>query len=946
MSVDTQDVAVEVDLSKLIDFGVTFQPLQLTLKDILRRLADLERENVTQNDQITEMMANIARLEEVNEALQKAQSELAAAAVAKTSVIDGEDGEEAEGKDTGSEHAALWDEMSLLNDVLGELHEGATRGRPSIDEIYAARKHRDSIVRKASVPLGSASQSIGSKSGASQLLHSPARTASGSAVVPPARDVSPGSAGTSQRQQDPLLEVSSEALLPLGDIVLSKAHEALEMVPESQKFSEGSPHAGGDEDAASVRDSKARTQTSASSASGSLGVCGTLRRGVTVVDGPYGPKGRLVVGTSKSQAAVGLQEGPSSSLHQEVLASPPAWPAATGGEDAGEHREAVETVSSDQQQPQQLPRRSSKYAEKRLAEGAARRLSARGAPSPSGAYEKSPLGKQLSVCNILRRDGEDIAYLNRVVAEILGEMKGLHDAVDLLRMGHEDGNGVPAWTNAPVDAANINNLSRRLARLEGDVADVSQRTRHSDKQREEELDDLKKQLRVARGLTDDDVNALRSSADLADRLRQLEGRAAALEAAQGILQEQFSSVLAVGEDASGEGLPDINALQFAALQGAVKALEKQLEGLLVEQEDPHDWTNDIRKINDALQAVEADLESAQDHLVRLGKEASRLDMEKANRTELPDPVLIAKADGDAGGDMAATAALSSRISRAEADIERLKEAKADRTALHKLRDDLDSLQRLVERSSEQGLHGADLDSEAVSQGMEGMLRELQGELSALKEADNARFGGGLGGNDGKELLDRLERLENCKADATLVANKAERDYVENALERLMREVEQVLNATNAGLIDTLEKSLGILRDMIDGKATKQDVAKLQGWMAESNLGGGGGAGAPDGLTGFKGFRCLGCNRPMDSMRPRALAAPMSPFLNRNPQNHIQDNVTRTIQQQQAPPRAGGGAGGHAAALGATASSSHTIGSAEGLYQRGTNSEPLPPIEPM
>lgn len=105
-------------------------------------------------------------------------------------------------------------------------------------------------------------------------------------------------------------------------------------------------------------------------------------------------------------------------------------------------------------------------------------------------------------------------------------------------------------------------------------------------------------------------------------------------------------------------------------------------------------------------------------------------------------------------------------------------------------------------------------------------------------------------------------------------------------------MEQVLNATNAGLIDTLDKSLNILRDMLDGKANKKDIAALQQMMNEEAAT----QNAADALTGFKGFRCLGCNRPVDSLRPRPLPAKLNAFVNRNPQNYPNDGVTRAIQQ--------------------------------------------------
>ncbi|KAG5483235.1 hypothetical protein CUR178_04814 [Leishmania enriettii] len=940
MSVETQDVEVELDLSKLIDVGLSFLPLQLTIKDILQRLARLEKENAVQNDQIAQLQSNIAELEEANEEVQKAQRELAEAAAAQGPVTH-HDGDK-EVKDAEEEHAALWEEMSRLNEVLGDMRGHVERSRHTIDEIYAVRKQQNIAAASTTGASRQASLSTTSKSFTSPSTHSHGNVASTSGMVSPGRGMSAGSAVVSQRQQD-LVEVS-EASVQVGDIILSKAHEPLELVPET-------PHAafqGSQKNSLRTEDDCGAHPVGTEAIPNSLPMSGSKAarlRGVPVVDGPYDPQSGSAVGSTQPRDSVLCQEGHAAALlPQGTPGSSRTWAAATGGEDAGEHRESPETITGPVPSVQQLwehLHRPSMYAERRMTIGAARRASSRAAFD--GVSPTAPL----SIFDKLCRDGEDIAYLNRVVAEILGEMKGLHEDVDFLRANRYEADDAAGRVGDIVDRDGFHSLLQRLARVEGEVNDVRQRTQSRDNQLQEELDDLKKKLRVARGLTDDDVNALRRAAALGESLRPLEQRVSVLEASQGMLREQFDSVLAVGDGAGGDGALEVNASQFAALQGAVKELEKQLAGLQAAQGGQQDWPNDIRKLNEAVRAVESEVESAQDQVQRLQKEASRLDEVKANRTELPDGDLPAKAqlhNGSSGaGDGAATAELISRISRAEANIERLSETKADRTALHKLRDELNTLRQLVELTNAQRRDGGDAAGVQTSATMESMLRELQGEHSALKEAFNTRFGDGLSGEDAQGLMDRIERLDHCKADATLVANKAERDYVENALERLMREVEQVLNASNAGLIDTLEKSLGILRDMIDGKATKQDVANLQGWMSESNAGGG--AGAPDGLTGFKGFRCLGCNRPMDTMRPRALPATMSSFLNRNPQNHPQDNVTRTIQQQQAALRSGGGSG-QATVAGVTASSLRSAGSPDGSFHRNTNSEPLPPIEPM
>mmetsp|Transcript_38543 Transcript_38543/g.68967 ORF Transcript_38543/g.68967 Transcript_38543/m.68967 type:complete len:1246 (-) Transcript_38543:304-4041(-) len=128
----------------------------------------------------------------------------------------------------------------------------------------------------------------------------------------------------------------------------------------------------------------------------------------------------------------------------------------------------------------------------------------------------------------------------------------------------------------------------------------------------------------------------------------------------------------------------------------------------------------------------------------------------------------------------------------------------------------------------------------------------------------------------------LETIQLNKADASIVAGKAEREYVENALEKLRREVEQVMNSTNSGLIDTLDKSLNILRDMIDGKANTADMVKLRdAWLLEHKK-----DDTPEGLAGYKHYRCLSCNRKMDGMRPRPMGMNFQSFMSHLPNPRV------------------------------------------------------------
>jgi hypothetical protein len=206
-----------------------------------------------------------------------------------------------------------------------------------------------------------------------------------------------------------------------------------------------------------------------------------------------------------------------------------------------------------------------------------------------------------------------------------------------------------------------------------------------------------------------------------------------------------------------------------------------------------------------------------------------------------------------------------------------------------LGDDVDRLRAAVDelRKNSGGATGAGgatggSDANRGKGGDEALASAMQKQLNDIL-ADTAQ---NIDWTKGQilEIRATIEHIHHTKADTALVANKAERDFVENSMEKLMREVEQVLNATNAGLIDTLDKSLNILRDMIDGKATKQDVVKLQTMINEDQLGGGGNGNVPEGLTGFKSYRCLGCNRTMDGMRQRPMGANFSTFMNRLPPN--------------------------------------------------------------
>mmetsp|Transcript_34 Transcript_34/g.135 ORF Transcript_34/g.135 Transcript_34/m.135 type:complete len:861 (-) Transcript_34:70-2652(-) len=138
-------------------------------------------------------------------------------------------------------------------------------------------------------------------------------------------------------------------------------------------------------------------------------------------------------------------------------------------------------------------------------------------------------------------------------------------------------------------------------------------------------------------------------------------------------------------------------------------------------------------------------------------------------------------------------------------------------------------------------------------------------------------------SDYKEILDRLDQV---KADANIVARKAEREYVDNVLDKLKRDLESFVNNLNAHTSDLFAKDLEYLRGLIDQKSSKGDVKKmkdiLRRWSTQDVKK------TDGGLAGHKQFRCLSCNREMESMRTHPASMNFLNFVNHlpNPKNKL------------------------------------------------------------
>jgi len=126
----------------------------------------------------------------------------------------------------------------------------------------------------------------------------------------------------------------------------------------------------------------------------------------------------------------------------------------------------------------------------------------------------------------------------------------------------------------------------------------------------------------------------------------------------------------------------------------------------------------------------------------------------------------------------------------------------------------------------------------------------------------------------------LRSILDAKADGSLLATKAEREYVEHSLDRLRRDMESAIKDTNASLIDTLDRSLGLLRDMVACKADQAELLDLRGTVSREPARGG--EAAAEGLAAYKSYRCLSCNRNLETVRPRPNGMSFNSFMSHLP----------------------------------------------------------------
>lgn len=381
--------------------------------------------------------------------------------------------------------------------------------------------------------------------------------------------------------------------------------------------------------------------------------------------------------------------------------------------------------------------------------------------------------------------------------------------------------------------------------------------------------------KAAAGLTDADrafLDGVRSDVDnVKEALRNLEGKQ--------------------GASTTVNNTSSVTSPTNADLEGRVAALERESVACrkdLTEHKDATEkalgaLTNDLADTNDTLQNAVKEIKALGQECSKNTADCKILHDRKADKSDL---LAVQTADNNnASANGVNLGSLQKLLDALDGRVSGLAQDKAGKDAVNQLVKDIADLKNSLKglQNSLSNVNGTSTSDRGGASGagsaanvgnteqLEKDVRELQRRLDEL---DNWTKGQLI------EIRATVDHIHHSKADAAIVANKAERDYVENAMEKLMHEVETVLNATNAGLIDTLDKSLNILRDMIDGKATKQDVNKLQGMVQQNSVGDA--SGVPDGLAGYKTYRCLGCNRTMETMRPRPMGSTMNSFTSRVP----------------------------------------------------------------
>ncbi|KAF0974169.1 hypothetical protein FDP41_006779 [Naegleria fowleri] len=276
----------------------------------------------------------------------------------------------------------------------------------------------------------------------------------------------------------------------------------------------------------------------------------------------------------------------------------------------------------------------------------------------------------------------------------------------------------------------------------------------------------------------------------------------------------------------------LDAEEESATLKDLKKLEKKIMYYITTHDMAGDLNNQVQEIQKQIESLEAKLDQKCDSLTTPSyqqfKDIEDMVLRKVDRDEFHSIVEKLKAETDK--------ATSQRpLTPEDKNDKMLKfEGTFDQSDLKRIRDSINTLAAQVQQLSK----------------MKADKIEVFKELSEKKEA--------------------IDRLDQTKSDANIVARKAEREYVDSLFNKMKKDLENIIALTNSHTADMLAKDLEFLKKLIEDKADIDELKRIKDFLTQSfdtkvDKDG-------EGLASSQAFKCLSCNRAMKGMKlkPNAL----------------------------------------------------------------------------
>ncbi|KAG2379580.1 hypothetical protein C9374_006697 [Naegleria lovaniensis] len=335
----------------------------------------------------------------------------------------------------------------------------------------------------------------------------------------------------------------------------------------------------------------------------------------------------------------------------------------------------------------------------------------------------------------------------------------------------------------------------------------------------------------------DSINELLGKIDyLENKLAETNDRIAALENRSPTpLDVNHSTPIQAQETSSSPAVQTSNTLdteEEGATLKDLKKLEKKIMYYITTHDMAGDLNNQVQEIQKQLESLEAKLDQKCDALTTPSyqqfKDIEDMVLRKVDRDEFHSIVEKLKAETD-------KATNQRPLSPEDKSDKMLKfEGTFDQSDLKRIRDSINTLAAQVQQLTK----------------MKADKIEVFKELSEKKEA--------------------IDRLDQTKSDANIVARKAEREYVDSLFNKMKKDLENMIGLTNSHTADMLAKDLEFLKKLIEDKADIDELKRIKDFLTQSfdtkvDKDG-------EGLASSQAFKCLSCNRAMKGMKlkPNAL----------------------------------------------------------------------------